>query len=78
MKTRTREVKTYIVEYLCPEDGCDGLMEHQQGMAIITSDSPKYAHQCNKCGHDEYTDEVYPKAKIEYVDEPWTGVEGNE
>lgn len=68
MKTRTKEVKTYIIEYLCPEPDCDGLMEHHMGMAVLTVDKPKYSHQCNKCGHDDYAEDVYPKAKIEYVD----------
>ena len=71
MKTRTKEVKTFIIEWICDEDNCGGLMEHQNGMAILALDKPKYAHQCNKCGHDEYSDEVYPKAKVEYVDIPY-------
>ncbi len=68
MKTRTREVKTYIEEWLCPEDGCDGLMEHDGSMAVLMANPSRYLHTCNKCGHDEYDTETYPKAKVEYVD----------
>jgi len=69
MKTRTREVKTYIEEWVCGEKHCDGLMEHHQGMAVLTIDKPKYSHACNKCGRDEYSDEMWPKARVEYIDE---------
>lgn len=69
MKIRKREVKTFIIEWVCPKDDCEGLMEHHAGMAVLTVDKPKYAHQCNKCGHDEYAEDTYPKAKIEYIDE---------
>lgn len=70
---RTREVKTFILEWVCGEKGCDGLMEHHAGMAVIMAKPSKYLHTCNKCGADEYSEETYPRAKIEYVDKPWEG-----
>ena len=69
MNTRIREVKTYIIEWVCEKDGCDGLMEHSVGAAALLVDPPKYLHTCNKCDHDEYYGEIYPKAKVEYIDE---------
>ena len=43
-------VKVYPVgeEWLCPELGCDGRMQHN-GVTWPTAD-PGYQHVCNKCG----------------------------
>lgn len=64
MKTRTREVKTFIVEWLCP---CGGLMEQSEGATLMVM-PPKYLHKCDKCGETEYSEVTYPKAKIEYME----------
>ena len=69
MKTRTREVKTYIVEWVCPEEECGGLLEHDGSMAVMVANPSRYLHTCNKCGATEYSEEIYPKAKIEYGEE---------
>ena len=63
MKTTTKEVKTYVIEWVCDQDDCDGLME-QTGDFM----GDRYLHECNKCGETKYSDETYPKAKVEYVE----------
>ena len=66
MKTRTREVKTYIIEWVCD---CGGLVQHNVGDAVLMVNPPKHLHKCDKCDYNEYSEEIYPKAKVEYVDE---------
>ena len=68
MKTRKREIKSYIIEWICQKDGCDGLMENS-GKPAILCHPPKFIHKCNKCGNEVNSLSTYPKAKIEYVDE---------
>ena len=65
MKTRTREVKSFIIEWICE---CGGLMQNS-GRPVLLCSPPKIIHICDKCGAEENSIETYPKAKIEYVDE---------
>ena len=65
MKTRTKEVKTFIIEWICE---CGGLMELDKDATTLFADPPKYLHTCDKCSETEYSEEQYPKAKMEYVD----------
>jgi hypothetical protein len=63
MKTRTTEVKNYIVEWICE---CGGLMEDTGEWLEVTP--PKFLHKCNTCDKTDYCQEQYPHAKLEYVE----------
>ncbi len=65
MKTKTTEVKTFIIEWICP---CGGLIEGTGG-PVLASNPPKIPHECNKCQEQHYSETAYPYTKFEYEDE---------
>lgn len=60
-----KEVKTYMVEMLCP---CGGVYEYTQGFALATF-PPQYPHKCNICGQTKTFNCVYPKIEYEIAEE---------
>jgi hypothetical protein len=58
-----REVKTYIIEYECPE--CKEGNLYPTGRVLLSS-PPQYPHKCNKCGYKEtFRGIKYPKTETE-------------
>lgn len=64
MPETRREVKTYLVDYVC--DKChDGFME--QTGKVLCINPPRYTHKCNKCGDKKTFITRYPKQVLEYL-----------
>ena len=64
MPETRREVKTYLINYICDECG-DGFME-PTGKMLLTN-QPGFPHQCNKCEARETFSDKYPKQVLEYL-----------
>lgn len=65
-KLRTKEVKTFIEEWVCL---CGGLMQDTGEPLLLDSAMPKTLHRCDTCKNNEYSEDTYPRARIEYVEE---------
>lgn len=55
------EVKIYEIHMKC--DKCkDGYMKFLNSVKSSSIDEHlKYLHRCNKCGHEEYYENIYPR-----------------
>lgn len=59
---RTRETQLFLVrvEWFCPTDGCNGLME-QTGQYFTTAPTREsYEHKCTVCHREAWAKQRYP------------------
>ncbi len=57
-----QEVRLYLVDCACDE--CHEGKMRSTG-TCYTTNPPLYPHSCNKCGHVEMYDKIYPFQQVE-------------
>lgn len=61
------ETKTYVIIQKCDKCREGKMMVDENNMlTLLTSYPPLYPHKCDKCGHEENYNVVYPYQQIEY------------
>lgn len=71
MSERKREVRIYMVDYICDEEGCGGFMKHHFEKGALRSIWPvmqTFLHKCGMCGAEKTLDNIYPYEVREAVE----------
>jgi hypothetical protein len=63
---KENEVKTFLVKYLCDEEGCEGNVAYTDGNMLL-SNPVKFKHICDKCGTNHLFDHKYPYTSYKYL-----------
>lgn len=63
---RKSEVKTFVVDYLCENENCSGVLE-QVGKIEWINDPIVYPHKCKVCDKEYSLLERYPRLIYDYV-----------
>lgn len=66
MSERKREVKTYLVDKICPKCGV-GIMQCDYSVALVTYPA-RYVHRCPHCKWTEDYMTAYPRIEYENVE----------
>lgn len=69
MAEKERPVETFLVEYYCDGEGCNGKVQPDEingSSIVLTVHPPRFKHKCTECGKEYQFTHKYPYTSYKY------------